>query len=574
MAFPTSPSNDDLHTEFGRTFKYSSASNSWSVATPDAPEDNTPITQGYVDVQSLPLTDVAAGSKAFVQDGNKLFIFTGSGWFEIATINTAPTITAGADATYALNSDGTPTVITLQATDPEGTPIIWGYQVMSGSLEDTTITNEGGVFTITPGTTPATFDLAFTASDGVNIDTSASSFTLMFGPDWSTVSLLHTLDNPNAGTAQPTSDFFGSAVSLNESYCVVGANYEDNDSPERLNDGKAYIFNTTTGQLLYTLHNPNTSPAAYSDEFGKRVIVDGNYAAITGDSQGIGKVFIYDLTNGNLTRTISNPDNATGHGFGNALALIGNYLFVGASGRIYGRGRVYVFDILTGTLINTLGVFPGDPITGFGSDVHSYGDYVIIGGASYNSWSGKIWLYKTDTGDWTDAYLVWTIDNPNSASTTGSDHFGFSVAMNDSYIAISAKGEKDPSDTARTAGRVYVFNLAGTLQYEISNPVTTGYAQFGNSLSLDGNNLLIVDPYINTSVGQAYIYNITSGTLLSTIVNPNAEPTTDRDYLGVHNLGMPGTCSIKGEYAVVGAGNEYASSSVYNSGKAYIFQAA
>jgi hypothetical protein len=180
MAFPTSPSNDDLHTEFGRTFKYSSASNSWSVATPDAPEDNALTTQGYVDTQSLPLTGVVAGSKAFVQDGNKLFIFTGSGWFEIATINTAPTITSGADASYTLNSDGTPTVITLQATDPEGTPIIWGYQVTSGSLEDTAITNEGGVFTITPGSTAATFGLTFTASDGVNIDTSTSGFSLAF----------------------------------------------------------------------------------------------------------------------------------------------------------------------------------------------------------------------------------------------------------------------------------------------------------------------------------------------------------------------------------------------------------
>ena len=37
MTFPTSPSNGDLHEEFGRTFKYSSASNSWSAATPDAP---------------------------------------------------------------------------------------------------------------------------------------------------------------------------------------------------------------------------------------------------------------------------------------------------------------------------------------------------------------------------------------------------------------------------------------------------------------------------------------------------------------------------------------------------------
>jgi hypothetical protein len=37
MTFPTSPSNGELHEEFGRTFKYLSLSNSWSAATPDAP---------------------------------------------------------------------------------------------------------------------------------------------------------------------------------------------------------------------------------------------------------------------------------------------------------------------------------------------------------------------------------------------------------------------------------------------------------------------------------------------------------------------------------------------------------
>ena len=282
------------------------------------------------------------------------------------------------------------------------------------------------------------------------------------------------------------------------------------------------------------------------------------------------------MTNGNLTRTISNPENATGYGFGNSLASIGNYLFVSSFGRLSARGRVFVFNILTGTLINTLGPgVAGDPaLTFFGTELFSYGDYIIISGAGYNSWSGKAWLYKTDTGDWTDAYSVWTIDNPNSASTTANDLFGTGVAMNDSYIAISAKGEKDPNDTARTAGRVYVYNLAGTLQYEISNPVTTGYAQFGYSLSLDGNNLLVTDPYINSSAGQAYIYDITNGTLLSTIANPNAEPTSSADrFGGTSQSGYSGTCSIKGEYAVVGASAEDANSSDYDSGKAYIFQA-
>ena len=181
MAFPSSPSNDDLHIEFGRTFKYSSTSNSWSAATPDAPPETAPTTLGITTSADLPIANVIPGTKAFSTEENKLFLATGNGWFEIALLeNTSPTITTGADASYALSSDGIPTVITLSATDPEGVPITWGYQVTSGSLEDTTVTNEGGVFTITPGATDATFDLAFTASDGVNIDTSTSLFALSF----------------------------------------------------------------------------------------------------------------------------------------------------------------------------------------------------------------------------------------------------------------------------------------------------------------------------------------------------------------------------------------------------------
>jgi hypothetical protein len=181
MAFPSSPSNGDLHEEFGRTFKYSSASNSWSAATPDAPPETAPTTLGITTSADLPLTNVIPGTKAFSTEENKLFLATGNGWFEIALLeNTSPTITTGADASYALNSDGTPTVITLEANDPEGVPITWSYTVTSGSLEDTTVTNVDNVFTVTPGETEATFVLTFTASDGINIDTSTSSFSLLF----------------------------------------------------------------------------------------------------------------------------------------------------------------------------------------------------------------------------------------------------------------------------------------------------------------------------------------------------------------------------------------------------------
>lgn len=121
------------------------------------------------------------GDIAFVSESNEIYIRGSNGWYNIATINTTPTMTSTSDASYTLSSDGTPTVITLAATDPEGVPITWSHVVTSGTLGSTTITNVDNVFTITPSTDEndaGEFDVSFIASDGVNSAVSSSSFTL------------------------------------------------------------------------------------------------------------------------------------------------------------------------------------------------------------------------------------------------------------------------------------------------------------------------------------------------------------------------------------------------------------
>jgi hypothetical protein len=139
----------------------------------------------YATIAELPLTGNNSGSMAFVSQNNRLYIWNGVGWFNIALINTSPTITQGPNPSYLFATNGTPIVITLLANDPEGIPITWSAQVTSGTLGNTaTITQNNNVFTITPSTNEAnagTFGVTFTASDGVNIATAVSSFTLAFG---------------------------------------------------------------------------------------------------------------------------------------------------------------------------------------------------------------------------------------------------------------------------------------------------------------------------------------------------------------------------------------------------------
>ena len=680
-SFPTNARTGQTHKKFGRKYAYSEITSSWTPLVPLASVAEVrkteataaSATQFYALATDLPLSGNTAGSMAFVQETNRLYLWSGTGWYNVATIsgaassitganssytlatdgtpivvtlsqtgltsptwsyqvttgslgrtatvtqadnvftitpstrakdigsfgitfkatdgsntlvttsqfsmsNTAPVISSGPSATYTLASDGTPTVITLAATDADGHDITWSYEVVSGSLGGTTVSINGSEFTITPSTNSAdagTFQLRFIASDGASFDADISEFSLSFGPDWTSYTVAFTLDNPNPSTVQAGEDQFGNAVATTETHCIVGAWYEDNTSPQRGNDGKAYIYNVTTGQLLYTLDNPNTTPNNGGDQFGIEVAIDGNYAAVCGDCQGPGEVYIYNVTNGNLVRTIVNP--LTSNSFGRGLKIVGDYLFIGAPGAVTGRGRVYIYSISTGTLIKTLAPTV-DVQQAFGNDIDVYGNYIIIGAYYYGTWSGSALLFKTDTGDWTDTYHVWTKTNPNVATNDASDYFGAGVAINDSYVVVAAREENDPNDTARNAGRVYIYNLAGTLQRELSNPITSGYAKFGYGLSLDGNNLLVVDPYCtvngNAQQGQGYIYNVTDGTLLSTVVNPNAYGSAAGDYFGgFSGHGFNSTCSIKGQYAIIGAGQEDTDGTYYNAGKAYIFQA-
>ncbi len=110
----------------------------------------------YSTIGDLPLSDVTTGAQAYVSSTNRLYIWNGTGWYNIALINTAPTITTGGSSSYDLAIDGTATVVTLEANDPEGIPITWNYAVTSGSLGSTaTVSQANNVFTITPSTVEA-----------------------------------------------------------------------------------------------------------------------------------------------------------------------------------------------------------------------------------------------------------------------------------------------------------------------------------------------------------------------------------------------------------------------------------
>ena len=182
-------------TILSRTPTESSNSNNAITATTDsvvfltaAAADIGPVVHANV-TSLVAQTGMVVGDTALVTSSNKLFMYTSAGWFLVATLtNTSPSAITGASATYDLATDGTPTVITLAATDPEGFPITFSHTVSSGSLGSTATIAQGtgasaNVFTLTPSTSVSgSFSITFSASDGNSVSQAISAFTLSFDP--------------------------------------------------------------------------------------------------------------------------------------------------------------------------------------------------------------------------------------------------------------------------------------------------------------------------------------------------------------------------------------------------------
>ena len=395
-------------------------------------------------------------------------------------------------------------------------------------------------------------------------------------------SLTYTLSNP----APADGDLFGYSVDIDGDYAIVGAWFQNTAA------GNAYIYNVTTGALVYTLNNPNTFGSASFDYFGRSVAISGSYAIVGAygeDAVGSnsGRAYIYNVTTGTLVHTLTDP-NPFGTGisdnFGYSVDISGSYAIVGAWGEdasasLYQQaGKAYIYNVTTGALVYTLnnpnayGIGRDD---NFGLAVAISGSYAIVGApyeddtgtlvAANTNESGKAFIYNVTTGT-----LVHTLNNPNAYGTTDNDLFGYSVAISGSYAIVGTYLEDDAGGTS--SGKAYIYNVTtGALVYTLNNPNTYGTSvsdRFGVSVAISESYAIVgawgEGDAGGTSSGVAYVYDLSTGSLVYTITNPNAYGTSADDGFGF-------TVGVSNDRFIVGAHNEDATG-VTSSGRAYVFQ--
>jgi len=324
-----------------------------------------------------------------------------------------------------------------------------------------------------------------------------------------TGALIHTLNNPS-GYGGSNEDYFGYAVGICESYSVVGAYYEDD--PNGTYAGKAYIFDNVTGELLHVLNNPNAiGDSSYFDLFGSAVSICESYCVIGahGESEDsaaglleYGTAYLFNNKTGSLLHQLVNP--ATKGRFGQAVSVCESYSLIGASMDSTNgtwRGSAHIFSNTTGELLNTIGV--PDSIF-FGQAVSICESYSLIGASDRKANGVHIvsdaYLFKNTTGE-----LVHTIKNPRTYNEDGSDRFSYSVSVCESYSLIGASG------TDGESGKAYLYNnKTAELVRLINNPNASGSEagdKFGGSISICESGYVIA-AIGEGSGGQAYAYKL------------------------------------------------------------------
>lgn len=139
------------------------------------------------------------------------------------------------------------------------------------------------------------------------------------------------------GNDTAASDQFGSAVSVDGNYAIVGSSLNDDGGSEA---GSAYIYENIAGTWTEIVEIQATAPTA-GDQFGFSVSISGDTAivgapmATSGGVSNVGKAYIFQKDQGGadnwgLVKEIESSDPEESAQFGYSVAIDGDYVAIGA----------------------------------------------------------------------------------------------------------------------------------------------------------------------------------------------------------------------------------------------------
>tara|TARA_R110000782_G_scaffold86509_1_gene167691 strand:- start:1842 stop:3878 length:2037 start_codon:yes stop_codon:yes gene_type:complete len=485
----------------GNALMWNYATSKWTPATPDSGAQVVATTTAL-----LAISSPAAGAIVLVTESNKVYIYTGSSWFAMATLaNQPPTAVTGVDSSYDLDDNtGTATTITAASSDPELFPLTWSY-VTTGLGSIATISQADNVFTVTPSaSTAGTFTLVIKATDSGGLTSQVStSLNLIFGT-WAVPTFKATLEPPSSYRTTSGTGFFGKFFVFSGDGTTLAVCYQNAANPALSISphGEVHIYKLVTNTWTHQQTFQSPSPTA-NDAFGSLMQIsnDGDTLAITsfaassiyiyerssnvfahqttitqtgawnGDLSSDGNLLIahrYNTSNSQLnthsrsgstwtwdTDRYLTPSSADGYSSSDKIMCAkisgdGTTLAIACGG---GTGTIYVYKYNGSGWSSTIsagaeGILVNSSAGGISlaTDVriNNDGNYIVWGDVNGQT-GGAVYVYTRSGTTWSSAATIRPASYNSTNTAGGNAGFGRAVAINDAgnKMAVTAWKELD-----------------------------------------------------------------------------------------------------------------------------------
>ena len=246
-----------------------------------------------------------------------------------------------------------------------------------------------------------------------------------------------------------------------------------------------------------------STPRGVGAQFGNAVAINGNTMVVgarfdsTTASQA-GAAYVFVLSGGTWTQqaVLLAPDGALGDKFGYSVAVSEDTIVIGSYNddtAFSNGGSAYVFVRSGTTWAFQQKLTPGDGTADdeFGNAVGITGELIVVGShfadLPGNAQAGSAYIFRRTGTTWAQTQKLIPVAGPNGPIL--GDHFGESVAVS-SMIAVGAAGDDTPFTSA---GAVYVFAESGgsyVQQQKLTIPDGTNGDLFGSSVAIEGNTLV------------------------------------------------------------------------------------
>jgi hypothetical protein len=297
-----------------------------------------------------------------------------------------------------------------------------------------------------------------------------------------------------------------------------------------------------------------------SEFFGSAVAISGNFAIIgayynSEKGTSAGAAYIFEQTpSGWIEKHKFLPNHTNYHDFGWSVAISGHTAIVGAKrdhAQGSNTGAAYIYQYNGSEWSFKQKIYAKEPAGGayFGCSVSICGNTAIIGSYNDNS-KGAAFIFEKSANGWEQKTKLMSNDLATS------DQFGWSVSIDGNTAIVGAYNK----DSAK--GAAYIFEKIDVEWQQIKSlksPVENR-AEFGKSVSISGDTVIVGAPYLNSQAGAAYIYE----------KNNNWQETKLLANDGAKDDKFGETVSIDGGTVIIGSYQE--DGIVSNAGAAYLFE--